>query len=88
VTLPVMSYRKWARILRTGGAVYVGVDGQNHHIWEFQPAGADRMATAGIPAHNEGADVNNVYINALRRLWRLRPADGVTDHDFLAGKWR
>lgn len=85
--LPIQSYRKWAKIFRKAGARFVRFDGKNHQVWAYLPKGAALEATVSIPAHSEGADVLDIYIREARRIWRLREVDGVSDHDFLQGRW-
>lgn len=85
--LPVFKYRQLAKILRSGGADYLGQDGKNHHVWTYQPVGATQPVTAGIAAHDDGSDVLPVYVNKLRKAWKLRESDGVTDHKFMKGQW-
>jgi hypothetical protein len=87
MSLPILKYRQLAKILRDGGAEFLGQDGKNHHVWAYTPIGADKPITAGIAAHSDGADVKPVYVNKLRKAWKLTPKDGVTDRDFLAGNW-
>jgi hypothetical protein len=87
MALPVQSYRKWAKVFRKGGARFLHQDGKNHFIWAFRPAGMQHEDSISIPAHSEGDDVKPQYITALRKIWFLREADGVSDHDFMEGNW-
>lgn len=87
MALPIFKYRQLARILRKGGAAYLGQDSKNHHVWSYTPLGGTIAITAGIAAHGDGSDVKPVYVNKLRKAWKLTEQDGVSDHDFQAGKW-
>ena len=87
MSLPILASRKWRKILKSGGATYLGQDSLNHHVWEFIPKGAGKPVTAAIAAHSDGADVLRVYIDQLRKAWKLTKDDGVSEQDFLSGRW-
>lgn len=75
-------------MLRKGGARFVRQDGKNHFVWAYQPAGAEKEVPVGFVAHGDGADIRPEYIQTLRRAWKLRKEDGVSDREFMAGKWK
>jgi hypothetical protein len=87
VSVPVQSYRKWKGVFTTGGALFVRKDGKNHYVWTHTPVGETQGVLAGFVAHSEGSDVDSVYINKARKVWKLTKGDGVTDHDFVNGDW-
>jgi hypothetical protein len=87
MALPILKYRQWRGVLKSGGAVYKGQDGKNHHVWEFTPKVGTQPVSIAIAAHSDGADVLPVYINNLRRRWKLTKEDGVNDERFMRGEW-
>lgn len=77
---PLLTYRVLAALCQRGGAELRRVSG-SHHSWYFR----EKMFT--IPAHGPGTEIDRVFVRKLRLAWRLMPDDGVSDADFLAGKW-
>ncbi len=88
MSLPILKYRQWAKVFRKAGATYLGRDGLGHHVWVFTPKNSTTPVMAGIPAHSDGDDVLDVYIKQARKYWKLTKMDGVSDHDFMSGKWQ
>ena len=87
MSLPILKYRQWAKILRKGGAVYLGRDGLGHHSWSYTPKGGPSPVVAGMAAHDDGSDVLPCYPNRMRKAWRLTKEHGISDDDFLNGRW-
>lgn len=79
--LPVFKYRDLAAALRKGGAQCIRQTG-SHRIWSYNGQ------EFSIPAHSDGSDVLSVYIRGLRAAWGLKNANGVSDDDFRAGRWK
>ena len=88
MSLPILKYRQWAKVFRKGGAVYLGRDALGHHKWSYVPLGEAEPQLAGLPAHHEGSDVLEIYPKLARKAWKLTAKDGVSDDDFLKGRWR
>lgn len=82
-----IKYRELESILRSGGAVYLGEGGRKgHHQWGYEVNGA--LIPVVIPAHRPGAEVKPVYIQVIRRAWKLGERDGITNEDFKRGRWK
>ncbi|MBZ0135101.1 MAG: hypothetical protein K8I27_01860 [Planctomycetes bacterium] len=67
-------YAKIERALNRGGALELNING-SHHNWAY------RVIVFAIPVHRNLVKAR--YVKLLRRAWKLTPADGVSDKDFL-----
>jgi predicted RNA binding protein YcfA (HicA-like mRNA interferase family) len=78
--LPILKYRELAALMRSGGAVFVRQDG-SHRVWTF------RDIPYPVAAHDDGSDVARRTLADIRAKWGLRREDGVSDDDFMKGRW-
>ncbi|MCA8910182.1 MAG: hypothetical protein KDB82_00635 [Planctomycetes bacterium] len=71
-------YAKLKRALLRGGAEEGSING-SHHNWRY------KGMNQSIPVHRNLVKAR--YVVRLRKAWKLRSEDGVSDKDFWNGNW-